>query len=111
MTCALASCVLCSGTGSLSVRRVNAGVTTVYLTTVLILCKSFGATIYALFLVPLVRLASPNLQLNIAKLLVVFALAYPALRFVDLVPTQAMVDIVSSISLDRAGSLQTRFEK
>jgi hypothetical protein len=108
MTCAVASCTLWRAHGL--VRGVNAGRITGYLAAVLALCQSFGATAYAAFLLPVIRLIRPKRQLSIAKLLVIIALAYPALRFLDLVPTETILSAVSSISTDRAASLQTRFD-
>ena len=81
---------------------------TCYLTGVLILCKTFGALLYAVVLVPLVRFANPRLQVRIALLLVSLALAYPMLRSFDLVPTNAILDAASSISPQRAASLKFR---
>ena len=62
-----------------------------YLSFVLLLCKTAGALIYAALLVPLVRWARPRLQVRVATLLVVVALAYPLLRASDLVPTASIL--------------------
>jgi hypothetical protein len=82
-----------------------------YLAAVLVLSRSFGSTLYGLFLAPLVRFASPRIQIRIAVLLALFALAYPLLRTMDLVPTTWIVDTVAIVSVDRSLSLQTRFEQ
>src|SRR5262249_5309379 len=84
---------------------------TAYLTAMLVLCKSAGALIYGAVLVPLVRLASPRTQLRAALVLVGIALLYPTLRATDLVPTEAMLSLAASVSLDRAQSLETRFDQ
>jgi hypothetical protein len=81
-----------------------------YLGVVLVLDKSFGALVYALALVPMVRFGRPRLQLRIALVLVFIALFYPMMRYLDLVPTKLILDSVSTISADRAASLNTRFE-
>ena len=86
------------------------GALTGYLSGVLILCKSFGALLYGIVLVPAVRWASPRLQMRLAVLLVSIALLYPALRSFNLFPTQTLVQSISSISADRAASLKTRFD-
>jgi hypothetical protein len=80
-----------------------------YLMTVLFLTKSLGAFTYGAALVPLVRWASPRLQLRIAMVLAAIALSYPLLRTADLVPTDLMVSIARSVDQDRADSLGYRF--
>lgn len=91
--------------------RLSADAITGYLTIVLILCRSFGALIYGVVLLPLVRLTTPRLQLRIALVFVVVALGYPLLRTADIVPTQAILDMVRSVDTVRADSLQTRFDQ
>ena len=81
----------------------------VFLSLVLLLSKSLGATIYALVLAPLVKLATVQRQMQVAKFIVLIALIYPVLRSADLVPTRAIIEVASMISLDRADSLNVRF--
>jgi hypothetical protein len=81
----------------------------VFLSVVLLLSKSLGALIYALVLVPLVKLATPQRQMRAAKFIVLIALMYPVLRSVDLVPTRTIIEAASMISVDRADSLNVRF--
>ena len=90
--------------------RLTSGWITGYLMLVLLLCKAFGALTYGAVLVPLVRWASPRLQLGIACVLVSIALAYPTLRVADLVPTTSILEVASAVSADRAASLKTRFD-
>ncbi|WP_426413283.1 hypothetical protein [Bradyrhizobium ganzhouense] len=80
-----------------------------YLGLILVLCKSFGATVYALLLTPLIRFTSPRFQISVACLLVSVALSYPLLRSLDVVPTGLIVQAADAISSDRAESLKTRF--
>jgi hypothetical protein len=80
-----------------------------YLGIVLAFCKSAGPIVYGAFLVPLVRWATPRMQLRVATVLVVFALAYPTLRAMDLVPTKLMLEVSESVSAERAESLRERF--
>jgi hypothetical protein len=82
-----------------------------YLATVLVLSRSLGSTLYGLFLAPAVRFASPRIQIRIAVLLALFALGYPLLRTMDLVPTTWILDTAAIVSADRSLSLQTRFEQ
>jgi hypothetical protein len=89
--------------------RLPAGVITAYLSTVLLLCKTAGSTLYGAILVPLVYFAKPKTQLRFAVALVSAVLLYPMLRMADLVPTQPAIDLARSISSDRAASLEDRF--
>jgi hypothetical protein len=90
---------------------VPTGVIVSYLAAVLFLCKSFGATLYTLFLAPLVRFASPRVQTRVAVLLVLFGLTYPLSRTLDLVPTTLMTDVAALVSVERSLSLKTRFDQ
>jgi hypothetical protein len=93
------------------VGRLAPGGITVYLGFVLLLCKTLSALLYAAGLVPLVRWASPRLQLRVASVLVIIALAYPLLRVADMVPTASIVSAASAISADRAQSIEFRFHQ
>jgi hypothetical protein len=81
-----------------------------YLGAVLVLCKSLAALVYGSFLSLIVAFAKPRLQLRIAAAIVSIALLYPTLRSFDLFPTNTVLNLASSISADRAQSLQTRFD-
>ncbi len=83
----------------------------VYLSAVLLMCKSLGSLIYGAALVPLVGFARPRLQLGAALALTFIALCYPILRANDLVPTDFMLATARSVSTDRADSLKTRFDQ
>jgi hypothetical protein len=91
------------------VGRFRPDLVTTYLSMILVLCKTGAALAYGAVLVPLVRWASPRLQLRVACLLVSIALAYPMLRTADLFPTHAMVSAAGAVSADRGQSLLTRF--
>lgn len=90
-------------------RMLSPAVTTIYLSAVLIFCKSLGALVYAVFLLPLVRFASTRAQLRVAAVLTVMALLYPSLRAADLVPAESLLSLAATFSEDRAESLATRF--
>ncbi len=91
--------------------RLPPGSITAYLGALLVLCKSAGALVYGLILVPLVRWSKPRLQLRVALILVTLAMIYPLLRIADLVPTTAILDAAGSVSTDRAASLKVRFDQ
>lgn len=83
----------------------------IYLAVVLVLCKSTGVILYAAALVPLVLFASPRRMGQIARILTAVFLAYPILRYFDLIPVDAIVNLFSSnVSSERAGSLGYRFD-
>lgn len=82
---------------------------TMYLSAVLILCKSAGVMVYSATLLPLVRFASARVQLWAAAVLTIAALLYPNLRAADVVPAETMLSIAASLSDDRAESLAFRF--
>ncbi|WP_053232013.1 hypothetical protein [Sandaracinus amylolyticus] len=80
-----------------------------YLTTVFVLCKSTGAIVYGLFLIPLMSFVRrPKLWLPLVLAGLVFT--FPLLRHADLFPTRQITDFFMGISEDRALSLWFRFE-
>jgi hypothetical protein len=81
-----------------------------YLFVVLVLCKSLGALVLAVAAVPLVALAGQGTLLRVAGILALVALSYPVLRAAGLVPVEALIDLARTISPERAGSLQFRFD-
>jgi hypothetical protein len=91
------------------VRKLSPAPVTAYLSVILVLCRSLGALVYGAVLVPLVYWTKPRLQLRIATILVIFAVAYPLLRSVDLVPTNYLVSAADMLSEERAHSLDFRF--
>lgn len=107
MTTAVASAALWRARARLS-QLPPAGVT-VFLSGVLILCKSFGALLYGIILVPLVRWTGPRLQMRIAVFFVFIALLYPALRSFDLFPTASVLQVIYILSDERGRSLEFRF--
>jgi hypothetical protein len=81
---------------------------TTYLSAMLVLCKSLGALIYGAALVPLIRFAKPQFQVRIAVILVAIAMLYPLLRAADIFPIGPILEVATSISEQRARSLETR---
>ena len=92
------------------VSRVAPGVVIGYLSIVLVLCKTASALLYGALLVPLVRWASPRVQLRVACILVLVAIIYPVLRAGTLIPTASILQASDAISPERALSLKTRFD-
>lgn len=79
------------------------------ITALVALSHSLGALILVAVLGPVVFLTSPRTQLRVATLLAALVMFYPILRAYDLFPTQALINVARSISEDRAGSLEFRF--
>lgn len=82
----------------------------VYLTAVLVLCKSTGAIVYALFVVPVVALQTKP-RMWLAALLALMVLLFPLLRGADVFPTDTLVEWAHNINEDRALSLWFRFDQ
>lgn len=80
-----------------------------YLTAVLILAKSLGAWLFAAVLIPAVVLFGTRWQMRLAVCIAAFAITYPALKGVGLVPETAILEAAGSIDPDRAASLEFRF--
>ena len=110
MTAAVASAALWR-TRVRIVKFAPAGAVAVYLSAVLILCKSGAASIYGMVLVPMVSWMKPRFQMRVAAILVSVALLYPALRIYDLFPTSTLVELASAVNEQRASSLRYRFEQ
>jgi hypothetical protein len=81
-----------------------------YMWVVLVLCKSVASIGYSLVLVPMVFFASHRWQFRVAAMLAFLALAYPALRGLDMVPTERLVSEAAKIDQNRANSLDFRFD-
>jgi hypothetical protein len=76
----------------------------------LVLCKSLGALVYAIAVLPVLIFGSARLQARVALLLAALVVAYPVLRMTDLFPTTALVDMAAArVNQDRASSLAFRF--
>jgi hypothetical protein len=110
MTAAVASAVLWRAHFR-TVKFAPAGAVTVYLSTVLILCRSGAAIVYGMVLVPLVSWTKPRLQMRFAVFLVSIALLYPFLRIYDVFPTDTILSVANAINPARAGSLELRFRE
>lgn len=88
----------------------SSGWTTSYLAIVLLLCRSAGAALFGIAIVPLICFTKPRIQAFAAIAFVLTALSYPMLRFSGLVPTANILETVESFSKERADSLRVRFE-
>lgn len=80
-----------------------------YLTGVLVLAKSLGAWLFAAVLIPVIVFCGMRWQMRLAVCIAAFAIAYPALKGVGLVPETQILALAESIDPDRAASLEFRF--
>ncbi|MEN8750613.1 hypothetical protein [Marivita sp.] len=80
-----------------------------YLTAVLVLAKSLGAWLFAAALIPSILLLGTRLKMLLAVCIAAFAITYPALKGVGLVPETAILEAAGNIDPDRAASLEFRF--
>ncbi len=101
---------LTSSRNEVARRRAKYGWSTGYFSVVLVLCKSLASLLYAVLLLPLVALARPKTQIAVASLLVLAAIAYPALRGAGLVPVETIHAAAESLDSERAQSLRFRLD-
>lgn len=84
------------------------GTTTGWLFIVLFLCKSLGAFLLTIVLLPAVLFAPKKLQLLGAACIAIGVLSYPFLRSNDLVPVEGILGFIERIDERRAESLMVR---
>lgn len=77
---------------------------------IFVVCKSTGAIMYAMVLLPVVIYTKPRTIVRVAVILSVIASVYPALRATGAVPVDDIIQFAKSISEDRAESLEFRFK-
>jgi len=92
------------------VMSLGAGPVATWLGFCLVLCRSTAALVYGALLVPMAALARPRTQLRVASILALLVISYPVLRMTDHFPTKQLLAVASSLSPDRAESLEVRFE-
>ena len=81
-----------------------------YLGVVLVLSKSLGSLLFGVALAPMALLLPVHLQIRIAGLMALVAIAYPVLKGAGAIPVDWMIEQAGKISPERAGSLQFRFD-
>ncbi|MGY6548149.1 MAG: hypothetical protein ACXIU7_03970 [Roseinatronobacter sp.] len=90
--------------------RTRAVLIAIYLAFVLWMCRSMGPRMMFLTLAPLILFCSAKLHLRLAAIMAVVAMLYPLLRGAGLVPTDAWVEFIRSINIERSLSLAFRFD-
>ncbi len=110
---ALAAALFAATEGRITKRRLGLPTrwSTLYLVTILVLCRSTGAIIMGLVTLPVVALASPRRQIRVAVLLAAVCVAYPVVKLAGVFPKQAIREFTRDhLSPERADSLQFRFD-
>lgn len=75
-----------------------------------VICKSVGPLAYTLVFVPIVLILRPRMHLLIASLIAVVVISYPLSRGAGLIPTEAILEQVGTVSEERQQSLEFRFD-
>ncbi|SEO35181.1 hypothetical protein SAMN04490248_10482 [Salinihabitans flavidus] len=109
--------VMCSFAAALALGQTADGMSrlkyllvALWLAIVLVLCKTLGPLIYAVFFGAAVMFLTRRMMIRLAVVLAVIALTYPVLKGADLVPTQAILSQAEKVSAERANSLRFRFD-
>jgi len=84
--------------------------TSFYLLAVLVLCKSIASLAYGVFAFVLLKNTTIKTQHKLAVALVCLAMLYPFMSILKVFPHQTILSVATSISPDRAQSLQFRFD-
>ena len=80
-----------------------------YLLLVLLLSKTVSAFLLATIVTGSILLMNISFQKIIVRLLIFTFLLYPTLSILNLIPYDGIIDFISNFSVDRAGSLNFRF--
>ncbi len=91
-------------------RIMRLSLSALWLALVLVLCKSMASLIYAIVVAPLILILTAQMQVRLALVVALLALAYPIARGADLVPVDSILSTVQQVDAERAYSLQFRME-
>lgn len=105
---ALSAAILWSG--SSGDKRARYLAVLVYLLVVLTFCKSVGSILFAVIFIPIILLAGPRIKGWTILFCAAFLLTYPVLRATDSIPVDRMVSYAAQIQVERAQSLEYRFD-
>jgi O-antigen ligase len=110
LTCTLMAVGLARANPKARLRSIPVKPLCLFLVVILVMCKSTGSIIYAMFLLPFLIFARPRRILALAGVIAALVLIYPSLRFGGLLPVEKLGSLFSSLSEDRASSLSYRFD-
>ena len=94
--------------GKWQIARKPASWAAAYLAVVLVLCKTLGATIYAIIAAPIVIFTAPRTWVRVALAILLIICAYPMLRTFNIIPVHHVTQWAKSVSADRSSSFQMR---
>ncbi len=77
------------------------GPVTLYLGILLVACKSTGSILYGILIAPLVLLAPPRLQVQVACVLALIVFSYPILRSYELLPLDTALELAQEYTDER----------
>lgn len=80
-----------------------------YLTGILVIAKSLGAWLFAAVLIPTIVLVPSRWQMRLAVLIAAFAVTYPALKGINVLPQDRLLGLAAKIDPERSASLEFRF--
>lgn len=92
------------------IRRFSPALLSYYFLAVLILCKSLASLFYGMFAFFLLKNTKPKTQHRVAIILVTLAILYPAMSIMKIFPHETILNVASAIDINRASSLQFRFD-
>ena len=81
-----------------------------YMLIMLVLCKTWSALAYGLFGVLFITKFSPNKQIKLSLLFAALILLYPLSKTTGVFPDKEIVSNIKDISVERAQSLEFRFQ-
>lgn len=89
----------------------RAGIFAGYLLLLLVACKSAGALVLALVVLPASVFTLPGKQLRLAWIFSLVVIAYPLSKVAEVFPNEQLVDVARTLfSAERAQSLEFRFD-
>ena len=90
---------------------IPAGWVAVYLLLTVLACRSAGATIYVVIILPFLLFMSPKRQALVSGALALVLISYPLARVFGWVPVEELLDFFSGVfGEERAGSMAARFK-
>ena len=81
-----------------------------YMLGVIIISKSLGALVFAMVLCPLIFFFSTRWQVTLSAIIVTIVAIYPGIRNNKVVPIESIVPLFAQYDVDRADSLNFRFQ-
>lgn len=90
--------------------RLDARMVAAYLSGLLLLCKSLGATLFAIIFAPIVLFTRPRSWVTLGCVVSLLVCVYPVLRSRQLAPTDIVSTVASWVSAERNASFDTRLQ-